>query len=848
MRDFLKEPGWVVLVIGLSLFGLHIYLDEPDLHSLLPVTVHRLTTQISFEPQDENVYVRTFIPQSDERQYVIEQKLSSGNLLVTQDNTDAGSTVSWFSASEGSRINVSHSTLLALKGVRYELDENLTLESTRLTDRSEISEYLKATPAIQVGHPEIDSLWQSIKPEDSRNLVKNLRAIYTYTSQDIEGAEFKGYTDALTALRLRQASCNGKGRLFVALARLNSIPARLVGGIILNEGQKKTSHQWVEVLISDTWVPFDPTNHYFAEIPSNYLVMYRGDEALFSHSRNINFDYLFNIEVNRLVGPQTRALIEQIEPSSWLARLFNELEFDAELTGTFLLFPLAALVVAICRNVIGMNSFGIFLPMLISAACRYAGLVAGLAGFILIVLIASSIRRSLEGARLLQIPRISALITAITGIIILMIGFGPIASGSAVTALVFFPVIVLSFAAERMHAIFQESTRIEAFKIMLSTICIISLCYLVFGSKFLHAVFLTYPELLLVVLAAQLFIGSWPGFRVSEYIRFRSLINKSIARGLVAAGPVGDLAVSTEKKSEPKPDVLGINERNIRLVNKLNSLEDMAAADDKIMTKSLLAREGVPVPRTLAIIHDFWDLQSITRQIPYWHSFVIKPSRGSQGKGILVIPGRDGENYLLAGGNALTLDELAKHIRDILSGVFSKQGERDMALVESILLPTPFYHQFFGHGLSDIRVILIKGQIVAAMLRIPTSSSRGKANLHQGAIGVPVEVKSGTTGDGFRKGVRIDKHPDTGVVLGGHQIPNWSRILEISIKSQHAIPLGYAGIDVADDISQGPVVVEINARPGLEIQNVHGHGFGNLVRLLTDIDKETSPERSGGIE
>ncbi|MEL7219627.1 MAG: transglutaminase family protein, partial [Pseudomonadota bacterium] len=97
----------------------------------------------------------------------------------------------------------------------------------------------------------------------------------------------------MTALRLGRASCNGKGRLFVALARTNGIPARLVGGVILNEGSKKTSHQWLEVLIEGRWVPFDPTNGHFATLPENYLRLYTGDHALFRHTRNINFDYLF---------------------------------------------------------------------------------------------------------------------------------------------------------------------------------------------------------------------------------------------------------------------------------------------------------------------------------------------------------------------------------------------------------------------------------------------------------------------------------------------------------------------------------------------------------------------------
>ncbi|MDH5737495.1 MAG: hypothetical protein OEZ23_04260, partial [Gammaproteobacteria bacterium] len=265
------------------------------------------------------------------------------------------------------------------------------------------------------------------------------------------------------------------------------------------------------------------------------------------------------------------------------------------------------------------------------------------------------------------------------------------------------------------------------------------------------------------------------------------------------------------------------------------------------LTKSLLAAAGVPVPRTLAVVHDFWDLQSIPRQLPHWYSFVLKPAMGSQGKGILVVHGRDGDDYLLAGGGRVSQVNLLKHIRDIIAGVYSNQGERDFALIESVLLPTPFYQQFYAPGLSDIRVILVQGQVMAAMLRVPTSHSNGKANLHQGAVGVPIDILSGKTGDGYLQGKKLAQHPDTGASFKGEQIPNWQRILEVARAAQQEIPLGYTGIDIADDVTQGPVVVEINARPGLEIQNVHGYGFADLVNTLAayNLPDNPSPEGTG---
>lgn len=823
----LMKPGLVSLLVGVGIFSLHLHLVEPEFQQLLPVTVYNLRTEMSFEGQDDDFFVSTFLPENSERQHILEKQLESGSLAVNQSTSESGTRIRWASSSALERIAVSYTATLALKGIRYEIDPEIAVPFSTV---SGLEHALAETPAVQFNHPEIVEAWNKIKPEEKSSLLDVLRVIYDFTANEIEGAEFKGYTDALTALRLRQASCNGKGRLFAALARLNRIPARLVGGVVLNQGSKKTSHQWLEVFIEGKWVPFDPTNKYFAEIPSHYLTLYRGDEALFSHTRNINFDYSFDIDVKRSVGQQTDTSIGKVESSSWLGLIFDKLKLDSELSGTFLLFPLAALVVSLCRNVVGLNSFGIFLPMLIGAACRYTGLWVGITGFLLIIGFASAVRRSMESVKLLQIPRLSALITIITVFIILLIWVGYERVDTTVTALVLFPVIILSFTAERMNNVIEETSLKEGIELMLSTLLIVYLCFLTFSSKLLHGIFLTYPELLLVVLAFQLLIGGWSGFRVSEFFRFRKLIGVVENQSLSAAKSLGSVALGVNNK------VLGINARNIELVDRLNSTEDVTTANDKLLTKTVLTNNSIPVPRTLAIVHDFWDLQAISRQLPHWYSFVVKPCMGARGNGILVVQGRDGEDYLLADGSKLSKKQLLDHLREIVAGVYTTHGERDLALVETLIQPTPFYQQFTSQGLSDIRVILVKGEVLAAMLRIPTKESSGRANLHQGAIGVPINLDTGITGEGYLEGEMVLHHPDSGEKFAGHHVPNWDRILEIGTEAQAEIPLGYIGVDIADDVTQGPLVIEVNARPGLEIQNVHGYGFKNLVdRLLQNV-------------
>ena len=127
-----------------------------------------------------------------------------------------------------------------------------------------------------------------------------------------------------------------------------------------------------------------------------------------------------------------------------------------------------------------------------------------------------------------------------------------------------------------------------------------------------------------------------------------------------------------------------------------------------------------------------------------------------------------------------------------------------------------------------MRVILHRDEPVLSMTRIPTKASEGRANLHQGAVGAGIDLASGRTVHAVLKGDPVDKHPDTGVDLIGRAVPYWDRVVEISLRAARAVPLKYLGVDIS--ISQGgPVLLEINVRPGLEIQNANVRGLRSIL-------------------
>jgi len=789
----LFNPVLLLSLVCVALLVAHFRQSPDTLSRLKAETLYHYSLAMRFDGQDNEVSVSTYLPRSSERQEILREAVRSADMQFDDRSDQSGRFGRW----TGQNVNeIRYEALIALQPVRFELDEDLTLPA-----RSETMDvYLQATDGIQVDHPEIAALWADIAPAQLNQLVPVLQAIFGFTYNDISPAPFKGYTDALTALRLQQASCNGKGRLFVALARLNNIPARLVGGVVLNNGSKRTSHQWVEVLIEGRWVPFDPTNGHFASLPENYLRLYTGDEALFTHTGNINFDYRFSIREQ-----QTSSALFRFEersgalPTVNAAELMSLTGLNEKMIGVFLMFPIAALILVFLRNVIGIQTFGTFMPMLVAAACVQTGLLVGTLVFGGVVGFAFLGQAWLGRYKLLKVPRLAAIITLVTLLfIVLLFNFGREAD-LEFGVLALFPIVIIAFLAERIHNMVAEGSLRGMLVSSAGTVVAIACCYVAFSSVTLQGLIALLPELLVLVLALQIAAGRWTGMRLLEYLRFREILG---------SGPV-----------------LSINERNVSLVNALNTPELLELAADKVQSKAVLRERGVPVADDLAVCRTHTQLGEVLETANELDAFALKPNRGSQGNGILIVTGRDAEDFVTPSGRRLTSGDISHHICEILAGSFSQDGSEDVAFIEPLLQQHERLDEIAALGLSDIRVILHEQEIVSAMLRMPTRLSNGKANLHQGALGLAIDLASGRIAHASLKGKSVDIHPDTHCPLIGFQLPHWAETLMTARNASHAIPLGYIGVDICIDQTRGPLVLEVNGRPGIEIQNVQKRGL-----------------------
>ena len=277
--------------------------------------------------------------------------------------------------------------------------------------------------------------------------------------------------------------------------------------------------------------------------------------------------------------------------------------------------------------------------------------------------------------------------------------------------------------------------------------------------------------------------------------------------------------------------MLNMNRRNVDYIARYNERSSYPLVDNKLKTKLVVAEYDVKTPKLLQVVRQQHEISHFREMAEDLSGFAIKPAKGSGGKGITVITGRDGEEYVKASGARVNAPFLERHLTNILAGLYSLAGTPDVAIVESLVESVPSLARYSFQGVPDIRIIVFQGYPVMAMLRLATTASDGKANLHQGAVGVGLDVGTGRGLNAVQFNRPITLHPDTGLALENIAIDAWPEMLEMAARCYEATGLGYMGVDLVVDHREGPLLLELNARPGLAIQMANGRGL--LPRLRT---------------
>ena len=281
--------------------------------------------------------------------------------------------------------------------------------------------------------------------------------------------------------------------------------------------------------------------------------------------------------------------------------------------------------------------------------------------------------------------------------------------------------------------------------------------------------------------------------------------------------------------------VLGMNERNIGYIGRYNPRRNYPMVDNKLATKSAAQALGIPVPELYGVVEYQHQVKRVESLLAGHSGFAIKPAQGSGGKGILVIVGRRDGNYLKASGEEISPAEVDRHVSNILVGLHSLGGRSDRAMIEALIDFDPCLAGYSHEGVPDIRVIAFRGVPVMAMIRCATHASDGKANLHQGAVGVGLDIATGSALKAVQHGQLVAQHPDTGASFESLQIPHWDRVLDLAASCVEMTGLQYLGADIVLDRQRGPMLLELNARPGLAIQVANQAGLRQRLAIAEAI-------------
>jgi len=512
-----------LILASIILASVKIFFWDYAFERFLPKVSYHITYFFSFEGFNEPVFVSSYLPVSDQRQQITNASNSSPGMAFQLTPGNNGYVGRWDNSQSSGLQIVTYEFDYLGRSRQFLIDSSLKVSSVH---SNLFDEYLEPTEHIQSDHPQIVDLHHEIVGE-STEILEILQSIHDY-SGSLKPMPFKGVTDALTALKLGEASCNGMSRLFVALARTADIPSRLVGGLILDNGSKRTSHQWVEVYIAGEWVPFDPLNDHFAYIPHNFLKLYTGDEFIYTHTPNINFDYSFKINSSLKANPVLFTELRDHPLNAYeLWAAFDTIGVPIGLLTIILLLPLGAVVVAFFRNVVGLQTFGVFLPALIAVASRETGLGVGILAFLLVIGVVSLVHFPLQKWGILYTPKLVIMLVMVV-LLFLIISYFAIGTGLMSLAYVtLFPIVVLTISAERFARKVEEDGLKTAFLITLQTIVVVIVSYFVMNSRSMETLFLAFPEFFLTIIGLNILLGRWVGIRVLEYFRFRKLINES---------------------------------------------------------------------------------------------------------------------------------------------------------------------------------------------------------------------------------------------------------------------------------------------------------------------------------
>ncbi len=316
-------------------------------------------------------------------------------------------------------------------------------------------------------------------------------------------------------------------RAAVRLLSIANVRARLVNGLALDPQRTRARlAHWIEVYDKGAWHPYDARDGKPGR-PAGHLPWWRGDEPLAQLTGGTSLRT--TLSVSHTFGFQLQSAIERARAGHRTVIAYSTLGLPVNTQFVYrvlLTVPLGILLLVFLRNVIGLRTFGTFMPVLIGLAFRETELAWGLLLFSIVLAVGLGVRFYMETLRLLLVPRLGSvvivviLIMAVLSIVSHQLGFD---RGLSVAL---FPIVILAMTIERMSIVWEELGPAESIRQAAGSLTVAALAHIVMTVPFLQHLVFVYPELLLIVLAATMLLGRYTGYRLTELPRFRAILER----------------------------------------------------------------------------------------------------------------------------------------------------------------------------------------------------------------------------------------------------------------------------------------------------------------------------------
>lgn len=499
-----RQAYWLALVLAVIAAGVFSYkflVLKLPLRPDVTVDVWDVEVQLTFAAQKQPAKVSLYLPQTQGRFDVVDEHFISGNY---------GLAIQQYATNRKATWSVRHAS-----GKQY------------LLYKATVRPALPGKPALPKREPRpVEVVYSGASLVAATHIINSIRKrsadAETFISLLLTEIAGNERDENIQLLLGKDKTAANRALVAVNILAVGGIPAHAVHGIELGPLTRDAERaHWLEAFYQGSWHSFNLADG-SQQLPEHYLAWWRDDKPLAMLEGGHSLYTKISISVNPQVALQQRT--DQSGASSLLNYSLLSLPIETQsLYHVILMVPIGVFFLVLMRTVVGVKTFGTFMPILIALAFRETQLVWGIGLFVVVIGTGLLIRFYFDRLKLLLVPRLAAVLI----VVIMVMGLISVLSyklglprGLSVAL---FPMVIMTMTIERMSIVWEERGAAEAIQQGLGSLVVAAIAYLLMNIEALRHFIFVFPETLLLILALMMLLGRYSGYRLSELFRFKVL-------------------------------------------------------------------------------------------------------------------------------------------------------------------------------------------------------------------------------------------------------------------------------------------------------------------------------------